>query len=137
MAQSTASKVRWVHASVYDDLAWTISERFDVAVSTEVVEHLYRPKELFVRASELLHPGGRLILTTPYHGYLKNLAIALSNKWDAHHDVTWEGGHIKFFSNQALKRMAESVGFERVEFSGLGRLPYLWKSTLMVARRPA
>jgi hypothetical protein len=37
-------------------------------------------------------------VSTPYHGYHKNLGLALSGKMDAHFTALWEGGHIKFFS---------------------------------------
>jgi len=33
---------------------------------------------------EVIQPGGHIILTTPYHGYLKNLLISLLGMWDRH-----------------------------------------------------
>ena len=71
---------------------------FDLVVSTEVVEHLYAPREWAQGMFHCLRPGGRLVCTTPYHGFLKNVAIALTNKYDAHHNPLWDGGHIKFWS---------------------------------------
>src|SRR5260370_38844065 len=44
---------------------------FDVVVSTEVVEHLYRPRRLIQNAFQLLKPSGYFITSTPYHGYVK------------------------------------------------------------------
>lgn len=127
--------LRVIQASVYDDLQPLIGGGFDAVISTEVIEHLTKPKELFARASELLKPGGTLILTTPYHGYLKNLAFSVLGVWDRHFHVHWEGGHIKFFSNQTLTTMAHPYGFTAPRFRGAGRLPYLWKSTVMIAAR--
>ena len=41
------------------------------------------PCRLFERAGETLRPGGSLLLTTPYHGYFKNLALAVTkNSFD-------------------------------------------------------
>src|SRR5437867_1269674 len=54
-------------------------EPFDVLVSTEVVEHLYAPREFAQGCFEALREGGIFICTTPYHGYLKNVLICLSN----------------------------------------------------------
>jgi len=65
----------------------------------EVIEHLYSPKTYLANIYNWLKDDGYLILTTPYHGYLKNLAIALFNKFDNHFNPLWEGGHIKFFQN--------------------------------------
>jgi 2-polyprenyl-6-hydroxyphenyl methylase/3-demethylubiquinone-9 3-methyltransferase len=101
-----------------------------------VVEHLYAPRALPQRVWEALKPGGIAIITTPYHGYWKNLAICLLNKWDSHHTVFWDHGHIKFWSKTTLRKLFEDEGFEFLKFQGLGRLPYLWMTMLMVFRKP-
>jgi 2-polyprenyl-3-methyl-5-hydroxy-6-metoxy-1,4-benzoquinol methylase len=122
--------------SVYDDdLANKLGASFDAVVSLEVIEHLFYPKRLFEQARALLKPGGRLLLSTPYHGYLKNLAISLAGGWDAHFSPAWDGGHIKFFSPRTLGAMAREAGFTGVRFGGAGRVPYLWKSMLLFAER--
>ena len=51
---------------------------FDIVVSSEVVEHLYSPREYAQGCFRALRPGGRFICTTPYHGYLKNLALSVT-----------------------------------------------------------
>ncbi|MBI4726237.1 hypothetical protein HY768_03260 [candidate division TA06 bacterium] len=76
------------------------------------------------------------MLTTPYHGYWKNLAIALFNQWDFHHTVNWQGGHIKFFSPRTLRSLLEEAGFKNIEFKYAGRFPLLWKSMIAIARKP-
>ena len=42
-------------------------ESFDVAIATEVIEHLVRPRDLPRFATRLLQAGGYLIISTPYH----------------------------------------------------------------------
>jgi 2-polyprenyl-6-hydroxyphenyl methylase/3-demethylubiquinone-9 3-methyltransferase len=73
-------------------------------------------------------------LSTPYHGYLKNLALALCDRWDHHHTALWHGGHIKFFSRATIGRLLSDNGFEVQGFRGVGRVPYLWKSMVVVGR---
>jgi hypothetical protein len=34
------------------------------------------------------------IVPTPYHFYLKNLALSLLNEWDNHHSALWRRAHI-------------------------------------------
>jgi len=109
---------------------------FDVVVSTEVVEHCFAPRLWAAAAFRSLRAGGVLICSTPYHGYLKNLALALSGKLDAHFGPLWDGGHIKFWSRATLSTLLEEAGFEVLEFRGAGRLPWLWKSMLIAARKP-
>jgi len=108
--------------------------KFDAVVSTEVIEHLYSPHLLPQFASGILKPSGVLIITTPYHGFWKNLALSLFNKWDSHHTPLWHGGHVKFWSKATLSLLLEDSGYEVVEFSGVGRVPYLWKSMLLIAK---
>src|SRR5258708_4563066 len=54
---------------------------FPLVYSIEVVEHVFDPKLYAKRFYELLEPGGLGIITTPYHGWLKNVAISMSGKW--------------------------------------------------------
>jgi 2-polyprenyl-3-methyl-5-hydroxy-6-metoxy-1,4-benzoquinol methylase len=107
---------------------------FDLIISTEVLEHLYAPSQLVALAAELIAQDGHLVVTTPYHGYLKNLALSLANGWDRHFSSLWEGGHIKFFSFETLTSLLESGDFDVVEKDGIGRIPYLWKSMIFTAR---
>jgi 2-polyprenyl-6-hydroxyphenyl methylase/3-demethylubiquinone-9 3-methyltransferase len=110
---------------------------FDVVTSAEVVEHLYLPRHLARNSYQALRPGGVAIFTTPYHGYWKNVVMALTGKLDAHFTVLWDGGHIKFWSRRTLTRLLEEAGFRVERFVGVGRVPLLWKSMILVARKPA
>ena len=106
---------------------------FKTVISTEVIEHLYDPRGLIAFARRILFSGGVFIVSTPYHGYLKNLTLAVSGKLDAHFTVLWDGGHIKFFSRQTLEQMLREQGFAVTRFTGAGRLPFFWKSMLLKA----
>ena len=126
------------HRQSVDDDPRRLLERerpFDVVVSTEVIEHLYTPAHLARYAHAVLVDGGHLVVSTPYHGYWKNLALALLGRWDHHHTALWEGGHIKFFSFATLAALLTANGFEVVRFVGVGRAPGFWKSMIVVARR--
>lgn len=123
--------------SLYSEPPGDWAGKFDIVISTEVVEHLYQPKALPGYIRKVLKPGGTALITTPYHGYLKNLAIALVDKWDSHHDVFWDHGHIKFWSRKTLRRLFEEAGYEYVGFKGIGRCHWLWMTMLMEFRLPA
>lgn len=101
-----------------------------------MVEHLYAPRKFARTAFRLLKPGGRLIVSTPYHGYLKNCALALSGRLDKHFTALWDCGHIKFWSYDTLRTLLSEAGFESFAFHGVGRLPFLWKSMVVTAVRP-
>lgn len=120
---------------IHDDpsLLLGLETNFDAVVSTEVVEHLFSPHLLPVYARAVLRTGGYLIISTPYHGYLKNLMLSVFDRWDTHHTPLWHGGHIKFWSRRTLTRLINDNGFNVTDFSGAGRMPYLWKSMVITA----
>jgi 2-polyprenyl-3-methyl-5-hydroxy-6-metoxy-1,4-benzoquinol methylase len=130
----------WPHlrletGSAYDDLAARFG-RFPMVVSLEVVEHVYAPRNYARTLFDLLEPGGTAIVSTPYHGYLKNLALALSGKMDAHFTALWDHGHIKFWSIETLTKLLDEAGFMNIRFHRVGRVPQLAKSMIAVAQKP-
>ena len=137
IAQSQYPNINFYQFGVQDDPKKLLSTEapFDAVVSTEVIEHLFSPHLLPIFAAGLLKPGGKLVITTPYHGYLKNLALSIFNAWDNHLTAQWHGGHIKFWSRKTLTQLLKNNGFEVQAFSGVGRFPYLWKSMILVAKK--
>ena len=93
---------------------------FQVIISTEVVEHLYDPKKYVAFCKTVLQhsQGSEFIVSTPYHGYLKNLMLALTGKLDNHFTALWDGGHIKFWSRKTLTQLLEMQGFRVTHFIG-------------------
>jgi 2-polyprenyl-3-methyl-5-hydroxy-6-metoxy-1,4-benzoquinol methylase len=109
---------------------------FDVIIATEVVEHLYDPYDFASGCFEALRPGGRVVLSAPYHGYVKNALIALAGKHDSHFTPLIVGGHIRFWSRGTITELLTETGFENVRFGGAGRVPYVWKSLVVSGDRP-
>ena len=137
IAQANANypELRLEQGSAYDDLVARYG-RFPVVTSLEVVEHVYFPRRYAATLFALLEPGGTAIVSTPYHGYWKNLALALSGKMDAHFTALWDYGHIKFWSIATLTRLLAEAGFVDIRFQRVGRIPALAKSMIAIARRP-
>lgn len=101
---------------------------FDVIWASEVLEHVYDTEFLMREFARVLKPEGELLLTVPYHGVLKNLAIVLF-RFERHFNP--RGGHVRFFTRRSLCKLAEEAGFVAREFVGLGRCRYLWKSMFL------
>ncbi len=136
LAKSAYPSVEFMRADVCDaDLPLLVGSNFDAIVSCEVLEHLYNPRAFVKNAYSLLAPGGALILSVPYHGYLKNLALALTARFDTHFTALWDGGHIKFWSWPTIRKLLQEAGFQNIEFHGAGRVPWLWKSMVIRAVR--
>jgi 2-polyprenyl-3-methyl-5-hydroxy-6-metoxy-1,4-benzoquinol methylase len=135
IARQEHSQVSFERASAYDDLAARFGT-FPAVISLEVIEHLYEPRRMVANLYSLLDPGGCALISTPYHGYWKNLALALMGKMDAHYTSLWDGGHIKFWSVRTMTRLLEDAGFVDLNFKRVGRVPALAKSLVVIARKP-
>jgi 2-polyprenyl-3-methyl-5-hydroxy-6-metoxy-1,4-benzoquinol methylase len=125
----------FIEMSVYDEPS-NLGE-FDAIICAEVIEHLFEPAAVPRFAGKLLRPGQPLIITTPFHGYFKNLMIAATGGWDAHLEPLHDGGHIKFFSQPTLSRLLNEHGFSSVHFEGAGRIAPIWRSMIMTAEKTA
>jgi 2-polyprenyl-6-hydroxyphenyl methylase/3-demethylubiquinone-9 3-methyltransferase len=138
LARANYSQVRFECLDATADLRERMAEKpFDLVISIEVVEHLYDPLSYASGCLAALRPGGRVVMSTPFHGRIKNAVLAVSGKLDAHHEALRVGGHIKFFSRTSLERLLVDAGFCNPRFEGAGRVPQLWKSMVLAADKPA
>ena len=97
---------------------------------------MFYPRQYARAIYDLTAPGGYAVISTPYHSYLKNLALALSGKMDSHFTALCEYGHIKFWSMKTLSALFAEPGFQQIRFRRVGRIPPLAKSMIAIARRP-
>lgn len=134
-AKSAFPELRLAQGSAYEDLVATYG-RFPVVISLEVVEHVYAPRDYARTLFDLVEKGGGAIISTPYHGYLKNLALAATGKMDSHFTALWDHGHIKFWSIPTLSQLLTESGFTNIRFRRVGRVPALAKSMIAVAEKP-
>lgn len=93
------------------------NETFEVIWCSEVLEHLFDPGFAVREMQRVLVPGGRLLVTVPYHGVLKDVLIALFN-WDVHFSPT--NPHIRFFTRKTLSQLAATAGFVDIETTTCG-----------------
>lgn len=134
LARDAFPHVHFDERSAYHDLAAEYGT-FPIVVSLEVIEHCFWPRKYAQTVHDLLQPGGVAIISTPYHGYLKNLALAVTNRLDDHFTALWDGGHIKFWSEKTLRILLEEAGFREVGFIRAGRIAPLAKSMIAIAKK--
>ncbi len=108
------------------------AETFAAAWSTEVIEHVFDVHAMLAELNRVLQPGGLLILTTPYHGLIKNVVLALHG-FEQHFDPYVS--HIRFFTRRSLAGCLERAGFRVESARGIGRFWPVWMSHFVVARK--
>ena len=97
-------------------------KKFDFVTSVEVIEHQYDPLDFIQKLNQITEKNGYVLITTPFHGYYKNLLISLLNLNDKHYNALWKHGHIKFFSIKTFKELVRISGtnleIKKIDYCG-------------------
>lgn len=136
IARHAHRDVPFRHADVLLPPADDLRGRFDAVVAVEILDHVAQPRVLLQHALQMLRPGGWLLVTVPYHGYLKNLGLALSGRFDLRLHALEDHGRLKFFSRRTLVSMLAEEGYSDIGFEAIGRLPAIARSMLVTGRKP-
>jgi len=103
---------------LYGDWSEIRGEKFDVIVASEVLEHLYFPEKILVRAKSFLKPGGSMIVSVPNAFSLKNrVRLFLGTKQGT---PLADPTHINHFRIDEFRSLLARQ-FGKVEVIGLGR----------------
>lgn len=122
---------QFMQRSIYDDgMRHFYAGAFGAIVALEVIEHCPDSWGFMAAVRDLLDGDGRALISTPYHGWLKNVCIAASGRHDRHFDPLWRGGHLKFFSVATMTRLCEESGLRVVRVERVGRIAPLAKSMI-------
>ena len=85
--------------------------QFDLALLSEIVEHVGQLPPLFAEVRRVLRPGGALVLTTPNLWDVRRLVARLGGPtWTGDLDAT----HINLQTPSSLRRHLAAAGFARV-----------------------
>jgi len=104
----------------------------DFIFSSEVIEHIYDTENAFSEIARILKPDGKLLITTPYHGLIKNLLITVLN-FNKHFNPT--SPHIRFFSKKSLFNLLNRFGFEILKYGYYGRFYPIPHSIFVLAKK--
>ena len=119
LAREPALDVRIVPAEGH----WPLADAsFDLVWAGETIEHVADTVGWLSEVHRVLRWGGRLLLSTPAHGRLRMLALALSGtRFDRHFDP--RADHLRFYSRRTLARLLADLGFGEIEVRGAGGIP--------------
>lgn len=104
----------------------------DFILSLDVIEHIYDTDKAYVEFRRLLKRGGKLLLSTPYYGLIKNLIIAVIG-----FDIVYEPTtpHIRFYTKKSLTSILIKYGFTVKKFGYYGRFPFVWRGMYALAEK--
>jgi len=105
------------------DGPWPLDDAsFDVVWAGETIEHVADTLGWLSEIRRVLAPGGRLLLSTPDHGRLRVLWLALSRRaFEAHFDP--RADHLRFYTQAGLTRLLGELGFRDVSVRAVAGPP--------------
>jgi len=135
----------WVEDIEVDVPAHLESERFDCLIFSHVLEHLRDPARVLAQFSQLLLPGGMVVIAVPNVLFFKNRLKVLRGRFeydpaggimdDTHlHFYTFDTADRYLLANSPLLRVASKIGHGHIPLWILrGRvIPKLWGEALDV-----
>lgn len=99
---------------------------FDSVISIAVIEHVFAPYCVVAEIYRVLKLGGIFIIDVPNIAYIRHRIHLLFGKlpitsspynWK---EIGWDGGHLHYFTKNALCKMLEECGFRILKVSGSG-----------------
>ena len=82
---------------------------FDLVLCAETVEHVRDVQLMLSEVRRVLRPGGRLAVTTPAHGRLTGIDIAVRGFERSFDPLS---PHLRFFTARSLAGLLNALGFE-------------------------
>jgi ubiquinone/menaquinone biosynthesis C-methylase UbiE len=117
------------------DGPWPLDDAsVDVVWAGETIEHIADTAGWLSEVRRVLRPGGRLLLSTPAHGRLRVLWLALSRRaFESHFDP--RADHLRYYTRAGLTRLLGELGFQQVAVRAAAGVPGARKLLLAQAVR--
>lgn len=107
---------------------------FDVVWAGEVIEHVADTSRWLSELRRILRSSGTLLISTPDHGPLTRLRLALSRS-AFEERLNPRSDHLRFYTRRGLAGLYADFGFEDVSVVATGGLPGARRVLLGSARR--
>lgn len=119
-AEAAERAGRWaerVHVVDLDvtPLSTVETERFDVVLLGDVLEHFRDPSAVLADLVTLLEADGRLVISVPNVGHIDVRLHLLEGRWEYQPDGLLDRTHLRWFTRSTLRELLAGVGFVAVD----------------------
>jgi SAM-dependent methyltransferase len=117
LAQAQSHGYKTVQHDLVEPLPFA-DATFDVAVATDILEHMVEPLRLLLEVKRVVRPDGFLILSVPNHFFLSNRLRILRGRglvlpWSNHQAYQdWNYFHLRYFRWESFCALLEAADLE-------------------------
>jgi hypothetical protein len=113
----------------------TKTVNFNMAIIIESGKPFLNLSTLIEFATSRLQSGSVILLSIPYHSYLKNLLITMSQWWNLFYPAARLDNPMQYWSRKNLKTLLELNGLSIIEHIGVRSPSLQWEALIIVARK--
>ena len=99
------------------------TDKFDVIVATDVLEHLYDPWETLKKLHGLMSTEGYLVISVPHIGHNAVVACLLRGDFEYQPRNLLDKTHIRFFAIKNVQKLFNDADFKIIEASFVIKTP--------------
>jgi methionine biosynthesis protein MetW len=128
---SAADAAKRLDRVVQGDVARVLAEeeddhhlgRFDCVVAADVLEHLVDPWSALRRATDLLEPGGTVVISLPNVRFFETFwQLGVRGSWPRREEGIFDHTHLRWFTLKDARELAEQAGLNVTEVRPLIRI---------------
>ncbi|MDO8514978.1 MAG: class I SAM-dependent methyltransferase [bacterium] len=95
-------------------LDFPLKRNFDLIIMSEVIEHLFLPKETIKFLKKRMKKNGQILISTPNFLHIANRKRFLFGDFNYDSTGVFDEGHIRFFTYKSMVMMMKNLGFSLV-----------------------
>lgn len=115
LSQTCLKKGLTIIQKPIEEINFRNSERFDIAVSFEVIEHLFSPRDFLVKIKSILKHKGILIFSCP-----NGMGFDIQTLGKISKTINHE--HLNYFNPQSISLLLEKCGYKIMDIFTPGKL---------------
>lgn len=134
------------HATDWRDLSrdqpklnTTLPEKhFDLLLVYHALEQALDPERLILELRKHVQPQGQTFMVAYNIGHISTIINLLTEGWAYQDDGALRHSHIRYFSNESLRRLMDQVGFEFIDevVYQMQQLPVLTRQLQQMMKNP-
>jgi len=93
---------------------------FDTIICSDVLEHLFDPKQGLIKLRKYLKPNGELMVVVPNVAHYSIRLMLLMGRWEYRNVGSMDYGHLRFFTKKSMVTLLESSNYNVKEI-----IPYI------------